>query len=65
MESVLNYCPRCGKQDIDTDKHGATGTGICRACGTLFSVLSVRMGQKDIPVAQPVPAPQTKPRSGR
>jgi len=61
VENVLNYCPRCGKQDIDVEKHGAAGTGMCRSCGTLFSVLSVRMGQTDVVVA-PAPPPPPKPR---
>lgn len=42
----LNFCPRCGRQDLDRDGHGSPGTALCRACGTLFSVLSVRFGEK-------------------
>ena len=50
MESVLNYCPRCGRSDIDRDRHGSPGIGVCRDCGTLFSILSVRLGEKVIPL---------------
>lgn len=50
MQSVLNFCPRCGKQDIDTERHGSPGNGVCRACGTIFSVLSVpTTGEHAIP----------------
>jgi len=70
VESFLNYCPRCGKQDIDAERHGSPGIGMCRACGTLFSVMSVRMGEKVVPVspeAHPVagaePAPAAKKNS--
>lgn len=52
VEEVLNYCPRCGKQDIDPDRHGSQGIGLCRACGTLFSILSVRMGDLTVPIGK-------------
>lgn len=48
----LNFCPRCGRQDLDREEHGSPGTALCRACGTLFSVLSVLFGEKQVVVAQ-------------
>lgn len=42
----LHFCPRCGRQDLDRDVHGSPGTALCRACGTLFAILSVRFGEK-------------------
>lgn len=52
VEDVLNYCPRCGKQDIDPDRHGSQGIGLCRGCGTLFSILSVRVGDLTVPIVK-------------
>lgn len=52
VDEVLNYCPRCGKQDIDPDRHGSQGIGLCRDCGTLFSILSVRMGNLTVPIVK-------------
>ena len=46
----LNFCPRCGRQDLDREEHGSPGTALCRSCGTLFSVLSVRFGEKTVRV---------------
>lgn len=51
MESFLNFCPRCGKQNIDPDRHGSPGIGFCNDCGTLFSVMSVKLGEKLVPLA--------------
>ena len=48
----LNFCPRCGRQDLDREGHGSQGTALCRACGTLFSVMSVRFGEKVVPVRE-------------
>lgn len=50
MEGYLNYCPRCGKSSIDADRHGSPGIGLCRDCGTLFSVMSVKLGEKLVPL---------------
>ena len=52
MDGYLNYCPRCGKSDIDLDRHGSPGVGFCRDCGTLFSVMSVKLGEKVVPLAE-------------
>ena len=47
----LNFCPRCGRQDLDREEHGSPGTALCNACGTLFSILSVRFGERMIVIA--------------
>ena len=52
MEDFLSFCPRCGKKDIDPDRHGSQGIGLCRGCGTLFSILSVRMGDLTVPIVK-------------
>ena len=54
MESFLNFCPRCGKKNIDPDRHGSPGIGFCNDCGTLFSVMSVKLGEKLVPLASAV-----------
>ncbi|MEZ4367494.1 MAG: hypothetical protein R2939_14645 [Kofleriaceae bacterium] len=40
-DDVLRYCPCCGGADLDLTSHGDPGTGVCRACGAVFTVLSV------------------------
>jgi hypothetical protein len=50
-DEYLNFCPRCGKSDIDREGHGSPGIGVCRDCGTLFSILSVKLGQRLVQVA--------------
>lgn len=47
----LNFCPRCGRQDLDREVHGSPGTAMCGACGTLFAILSVRFGEKMVVLA--------------
>lgn len=47
----LHFCPRCGRQDLDRDVHGSPGTALCKACGTLFAILSVRFGEKMVVLA--------------
>jgi hypothetical protein len=42
----LNFCPRCGRQELDREVHGSPGTALCKGCGTLFAILSVRFGEK-------------------
>jgi hypothetical protein len=46
----LHFCPRCGRQDLDRESHGSPGTALCNACGTLFSIMSVRFGEKMVPI---------------
>ena len=52
MENFLNYCPRCGKSNIDSERHGSPGIGLCNDCGTLFSVMSVKMGEHVVPLVK-------------
>lgn len=52
-KGYLHFCPRCGRQDLDREAHGSPGTALCNACGTLFSILSVRFGQKMVVIADP------------
>jgi len=47
----LNFCPRCGRQDLDREVHGSPGTAMCGTCGTLFAILSVRFGEKMVVLA--------------
>jgi hypothetical protein len=49
-KSYLHFCPRCGRQDLDRESHGSPGTALCNGCGTLFSILSVRFGEKMVAV---------------
>lgn len=60
----LNYCPRCGRQDLDREAHGSPGTAECRSCQTLFSVLSVRLGEKRVVVLPGGAARSTKVATG-
>lgn len=46
----LHFCPRCGRQDLDRESHGSPGTALCNACGTLFSIMSVRFGEKMVAI---------------
>lgn len=47
----LNFCPRCGRQELDREVHGSPGTAMCGTCGTLFAILSVRFGEKMVVIA--------------
>jgi hypothetical protein len=40
MDELLRYCPRCGGTDIDHESYGSPGTAICRACQTIFTIVS-------------------------
>ncbi len=48
MNQFLNFCPRCGKQNLDTNVHGSPGTAICRDCETMFAVLSAKLGKRRV-----------------
>jgi hypothetical protein len=64
VENFLNYCPRCGKSNIDSQSHGSPGIGLCNDCGTLFSVMSVKVGKNVVPlVKSPLPLAEPPPKS--
>ena len=47
-DEFAKFCPRCGKSSIDRESHASPGVGLCKDCGTLFAVLTVKVGGKVI-----------------